>query len=120
MGGGDVSGKGRASVEYSRAQFEPGEVEALRNAFGKRSRVVIRRDPAGVDMKSLEEHKVRKDGLVDLLKEVPGYEGVAAKDCEYALEEAGFKKHADVDFDEFLEVCPSARFLLLRDADAFA
>jgi glycerol-3-phosphate dehydrogenase len=40
-----------------------------------------------------------------VLKEVPGYADITAKDTEYVLEEAGFKARADVDFDEFLEVC---------------
>jgi glycerol-3-phosphate dehydrogenase len=94
-------GKARPSVEYSRARFEAGEVEELRRAFGKRAFAVIVKDVNGQDA---EGEKIKKAELVEVLKEVPGYEDVQSKDCEYALEEAGFANRVDVNFDEFVEV----------------
>jgi glycerol-3-phosphate dehydrogenase len=110
--GTDTGGKGRPSVVYSRAQFEAREVEALRNAFRRRAKAVVSREPSGVGLGGVEERQqIRKDELVEVLKEVPGYEDVAAKDCEYVLEEAGFNDRNNVDFDEFIEVRLTACFV---------
>lgn len=84
-------GGGEGSV-YSRAQFEAGEVEALKGAFAKRARTVQGED------------RVRKDEIMDLLKEVPGYEAIPPRDCSYVLEEAGYKNKNDMGFEEFVEV----------------
>jgi glycerol-3-phosphate dehydrogenase len=92
--------KARTSVEYSRAQFEAGEVDALRHAFEKRAVGVVVRDGDG-DV--AEVRRIKKEELVELLKEVPGYEDTPVKDCEYVLEEAGFATRVDMDFDEFVE-----------------
>jgi glycerol-3-phosphate dehydrogenase len=90
--------KTRSSVEYSRARFEAGEVEELRRVFMKRAAQVT------VGEEVAEEERIKKVDLVEVLKEVPGYEDVAMKDCEYVLEEAGFSSRKDVNFDEFVEV----------------
>ncbi|KAJ6620300.1 FAD dependent oxidoreductase-domain-containing protein [Mycena sp. CBHHK59/15] len=90
-----------AAPAYSRAKFEKGEMAALKNAFGRWARTLD--GPAG------KEVKVAKTELLEVLKEVPGYEEIPAKDCDYVLEEAGFKSRVDVDFDEFLEICGSLK-----------
>ena len=95
--------KVRTSVEYSRAQFEAGEVDALRNAFEKRALGVMVRDVSGGGGGVTEVKKVKKEEIGVLLEEVPGYEGIPVKDCEYAVEEAGFASVVEVDFDEFVE-----------------
>jgi len=80
---------------YSRAQFEAGEITALRDAFVARTQQY----PAVED----ETHLGRADvfGLIESLK---GYEGVSRKDYEYALTETGFADKPDFNFDEFVEV----------------
>ena len=90
----------RPSVEYSRARFEAGEVEELRRVFAKRAVGVVARDGGGAG-----EERIKKVELVEVLKEVPGYEDIQGKDCEYVLEEAGFASRTDMNFDEFVEVC---------------
>jgi glycerol-3-phosphate dehydrogenase len=93
--------KVRMPVEYSRAQFEAGEVDALRQAFEKKASVVYLTDASGI----VEEmRKVRLEALVEIIKDIPGYEDIAAKDYDYALQEAGFAGRVDIDLDEFIEV----------------
>ncbi|KAI0715670.1 DAO-domain-containing protein [Cerioporus squamosus] len=88
--------KRRAAQEmvYSRAQFEAGEVEALRSAFGARAQ----------DGGKLETRQV-----YELVKGLPGFADVRARDCDYVLEEAGFARQPSVDFDEFVEICAELR-----------
>ena len=93
-------GSVKRGAAYGRAQFEAGEVAALKDAFAARARKVV--DVVG-DV-GVEERRVRKGELVEILKGVPGYERVRAQDYEYVLEEAGFKNLEDVGFDEFVEV----------------
>ena len=87
----------RAAQEmiYSRAQFEAGEVEALRTAFGGKAHAEDASAPAKLETKEVYE----------LVKGLPGFEEVRLKDCDYVLEEAGFARQPAVDFDEFVEVC---------------
>ena len=86
----------RAAQEmiYSRAQFEAGEVEALRTAFGGKAHAEGASAPAKLETKEVYE----------LVKGLPGFEEVRPKDCDYVLEEAGFARQPAVDFDEFVEV----------------
>lgn len=91
-------------VVYSRAQFEAGEVEALRLAFSGRAYAV-----AGPDG---EEMRLKKDELAEVLRDMPVYEGISVKDYEYALDEAGFQGWESLDFDEFLEVSGSELFVM--------
>ena len=76
---------------YSRAQFEAGEIVALRDAFVARTQQY----PAVED----ETHLGQADvfGLIENLK---GYEGVSRKDYDYVLTETGFAGKSDVNFDE--------------------
>jgi glycerol-3-phosphate dehydrogenase len=105
MGNGTVRGN-LQSVMYSRAQFEAGEIDTLKAAFGQRAAIVSPIDNArGAEGKNaVKELRLKKEDVQVLLKELPGYEGVHPKDFEYVLEEAGLGKKADIDFDEFVEV----------------
>lgn len=85
---------GREMV-YSRAQFEAGEIMALRDAFTTRTQQY----PAVED----ETHLGQAD-VIGLIKSLKGYEGVSQKDYEYVLTETGFADKPDFNFDEFVEV----------------
>lgn len=99
------SGGGRdaPNVVLSRALFESGEVELLREAFGKsvagRVGKVLKRD---------------SETIANVLRTVAGYENVRKKDCEYVLQQAA-TTHASasppsvdgdlpVDVEEFVEI----------------
>ncbi|KAF8992697.1 hypothetical protein BDQ17DRAFT_1546385 [Cyathus striatus] len=73
------------------SRFEAGELVALRAAFERHAN-------------GNGNRKVRKDEVLEVLGDVPGYEGVLGKDYVYVLEEAGFGDRVDVDFDEFVEI----------------
>ncbi|KDQ62798.1 hypothetical protein JAAARDRAFT_149905 [Jaapia argillacea MUCL 33604] len=88
-------------VTYSRAQFDAGEVDALRTVF---------------KTKADNTHRVDKRELPQLLKEVPGYENVRNKDVDYVLEESGFATRTSLDLDEFVEVCAELKDVLLAPA----
>ena len=90
-GGGEHVGPFKKA--YGRASFGAGEVIALRNAFLKRA-----------DVDEEEQPYVGVRALVEIMHEVPGYEGVKDKDLKYVLEENGMVTKNTVDFDEFLEV----------------
>jgi len=94
VGGLFERGKGRSRLlttpAYSRAQFEPGQVDELRRAFtGRLEQGVLR---------------LAREDVLPLVRALPGYESVRQKDFEYVLEETGFARQRDVDFDEFVEV----------------
>jgi glycerol-3-phosphate dehydrogenase len=80
-----------SNVGYGRAQFNPGEVDSLREAFIERSK-----DSAG---------RLAKETMREVLQHIPAYAGVRTKDFEYVLEETGLAGQKDVDVDEFVEVC---------------
>ena len=84
-----IAGVKKASTSNGRAQFAPGEVVALREAFLERSR-----DPAG---------RLGRAAVRELLMGLPAYAGVRTKDFEYVLEETGLAGQ-DIDADEFVEV----------------
>ncbi|KAI0953405.1 glycerol-3-phosphate dehydrogenase, variant 3 [Taiwanofungus camphoratus] len=92
----------RAAPEmvYSRAQFEAGEVEALRQAFASHAHLS---SPAPTDG-TLPQERMKHSEVFELVKGLPGYEGIKNKDYEYVLEEAGFVKSQEVDLDQFIEV----------------
>lgn len=83
---------------HSRAQFEAGEVDALREAFAARaSGLAGQGETGGVQRLGRQE-------LNAVLHEVPGYEKTREKEFDYVLDEAGFIQQLDFDFDEFVEV----------------
>ncbi|PCH39804.1 DAO-domain-containing protein [Wolfiporia cocos MD-104 SS10] len=81
---------------YSRALFEAGEVDALQTAFASRAK----------------EDRVKHEEALDLIRGLPGYGQVKRKDYDYVLEEAGFSKAKDIDFEEFVEICGELREVL--------
>ncbi|GBE83265.1 Glycerol-3-phosphate dehydrogenase, mitochondrial [Sparassis crispa] len=88
---------------YSRAQFETGEIETLQEAFESRAKAA---NP------SQEPECIAQTDVIELIRDLPGYEGVKMKDYDYVLEEAGFTKTQDIDFDEFVEICGGLREVL--------
>ncbi|KAI0736251.1 DAO-domain-containing protein [Fomitopsis betulina] len=95
-----VSRRRRAAPEmmYSRAQFETGEVEQLKAAFAGAAHGM--------------EAKLGHERVLELVKGLSGFAAVNRKDYDYVLEEAGFSKAQDLDFDEFVEICAELREVL--------
>ena len=98
-----------AEMVYSRAQFDTGEIEELREKFATRAHAESSVSATGATSLA----RVPTRDLFELVRELPGFEQVKPKDYEYVLEEAGFAKQGDVDFDEFVEVS-SRDFILPR------
>lgn len=94
-------------IFYSRAQFEAGEVEELRQAFTKRTKPKY--EPSTTPGGIVSPVRVAQTELFDLVQVMPGFEGIKRKDYDYVLEEAGYSKQSDLDFDEFVEVSFSRR-----------
>ncbi|KAJ7221662.1 FAD dependent oxidoreductase-domain-containing protein [Mycena pura] len=90
------------ALAYSRARFDGAELAALKSAFARGAREIP--GPAGPP-----EVRLVKPALRSVLREVPGYENISQKEYDYVLEEAGFKTRADLDFDEFLEICGTVK-----------
>ena len=88
----------RAAQEmvYSRAQFDAGEVEALRGEFDARAQKVESEQGA--------QTRLPTPAVFELVKGLRGFEEIKPKDYDYVLEEAGFARQKDLDFDEFVEV----------------
>ncbi|KAH9912848.1 uncharacterized protein BXZ73DRAFT_107184 [Epithele typhae] len=86
---------------YSRAQFDAGEVERLRGAFAAEAE----KEHPGAEA----EGTVAKAAAFELVKGLPGFEGVKMKDYEYVLEEAGFTAQKELVFDDFVEICAELR-----------
>ena len=84
---------------YSRAQFDAGELEALRGEFGARA-------PEAKEGGA----RLSRTDVYDLVKGLRGFEEVKPKDYEYILEEAGVALRKDLDFDEFVEVSGFTRY----------
>ncbi|EGO19186.1 hypothetical protein SERLADRAFT_479523 [Serpula lacrymans var. lacrymans S7.9] len=101
MVGADVPPAKRHDIMYSRAQFDAGELDGLKEAFGKRAVSVSSKDE---QRPGAQEKRLSKRDLPEVLKGLPTYEGIRAKDYDYVFLEAGFAHQIDVDFDEFVEV----------------
>ena len=91
----------RAAQEmvYSRAQFESGELEALKRAFEERARAT-----EGGQAQDGGEPRLETGQLYELVKGLPGFDAVRPKDYEYVMEEVGYGRSKDVDWNEFVEV----------------
>ncbi|KZT09159.1 DAO-domain-containing protein [Laetiporus sulphureus 93-53] len=98
LSAGERKRRGAPEMVYSRAQFETGEVDMLKEAFEKRTK-----EP---------QERLKNEEAFDLVKSLPGYEEIKGKDYDYVLEEAGFSKAEDVDFDDFVEICAGLRDVL--------
>jgi glycerol-3-phosphate dehydrogenase len=90
-----------AQMMYSQAQFEAGEVEEIRRAFIGRAETL---EPSTTQSGLTSPTRLQKAELFSLVKSLPGFEGIKSKDYDYVLEEAGYSRQNEVDFDEFMEV----------------
>ena len=87
---------------YSRAQFDAGEVEELRSAFSGRAKPKY--EPSMTPRGVVSPVRVSQPEIYDIVQGLPGFEGIKKKDYEYVLEEAGYARQGDLDFDEFVDV----------------
>lgn len=109
---------------YSRAKFEPGEIESLRDVFDRYA--VVADADAGLPEGSLADksRRLRKDRIKDVVQEFakewtrPEYERFRDADYRYVLTETGLQDREDVDFDEFVEVCENLKDVSLIPATA--
>ncbi|KAG6336876.1 hypothetical protein ID866_2202 [Astraeus odoratus] len=105
-------------LQYSRAKFEAGEIEALKEIFD-RSAVAAGEVLEGI---SATDKRLRKDQIKEVLKEFAtewpgsGYERFREADVRYVLSESGFHDREDVDFDEFVEICENLKDVSLVPA----
>ncbi|KAI0344433.1 DAO-domain-containing protein [Trametopsis cervina] len=91
---------------YSQAQFQAGEIEDIRHAFVSRAAAA---EPSAASSGSTSHSRLNKSELFDLVKTLPGFEGIKPKDYDYVLQEAGYARQNEVDFDEFMEICAELR-----------
>lgn len=100
-----VERRAAAEIIYSRAQFEAGEIEELRTAFSSHVKPTgAEQEASGSLTGSSPQVRVPRQALFDIIKGLSNFDAIKPKDYEYVLEEAGFAKQAEVDFDEFVEV----------------
>lgn len=93
----------------TRALFEPGEVDSLKNSF--LSKVSgTKQGPATGETEG--QPRLNKEDLLSLLRAIPGFEKVRNSEFSYVLVESGFSQQIEFDFDEFVEVSPSVHNLL--------
>lgn len=101
-----VERRAAAEIIYSRAQFEAGEIEELRTAFSSHVKPAGAEQETSGSLNGSSPHiRVPRQALFGIIKGLSNFDAIKPKDYEYVLEEAGFAKQAEVDFDEFVEVC---------------
>ncbi|KIJ17593.1 hypothetical protein PAXINDRAFT_110970 [Paxillus involutus ATCC 200175] len=94
---------------YSRAKFEAGEVDALKELFNRHA--IPRAEAQAPGVIAQADMRLRKADIRNVLKEFAsewpgdGYEGFREADYRYVFEEEGFKDREDVDLDGFVEIC---------------
>ncbi|KAF9222993.1 DAO-domain-containing protein [Gyrodon lividus] len=94
---------------YSRAKFEAGEVDALKELFNRRAVPPPEAQAPGTIAQA--DVRLKKADIANVLKEFAsewpgaGYESFREADYRYVFEEEGFKDRVDVDFDAFVEIC---------------
>ncbi|KAL0961472.1 hypothetical protein HGRIS_006416 [Hohenbuehelia grisea] len=91
----------RVPSSSPRALFAPGEIDALRGAFGQRAHKV------GVQAE--KQDVIQRGEIAAVLGAFPGYAHISKKEYEYVFEETGFASREELDFDEFIEVCGSLK-----------
>ncbi|KAH7923338.1 DAO-domain-containing protein [Leucogyrophana mollusca] len=105
--GGAVTKK--PGVTYSRAKFEAGEIDSLKELFARHAVPTSPRDHQAPPEVGAEERRLRKQHVREVLRALPGYEAIRAKDYDYVFDEAGFADREDIDLDEFVEICGSLK-----------
>jgi glycerol-3-phosphate dehydrogenase len=104
----------RARV-LGRARFEVGEVRVLKTIFDKHADVPpISTTPDQIDNKG----RISNTRILDVVKDVAGYEAITHKELEYVLAEAGFNEREALDWEEFLEVCGGLKEVTVLPAKA--
>ncbi|KAI5123140.1 hypothetical protein M0805_000843 [Coniferiporia weirii] len=106
----DVSAAVSAAVSYTRAQFEAGEVDALRGSFTARAGAS---DPAAASA-SPSGSRLPKAAVHELLRTIPEYDHVREGDLRYVLDEAGLAAREDFDFNDFVEICAGLKEITQR------
>jgi len=94
---------------YSRAQFEAGEVDSLKDIFANGAK-----GAAGAGETEGQLRVIKKEDLRVILRETPGYENIRSNEFNYVLDEAGFSKREAFDFDEFVEICAGLKEVSLQ------
>jgi glycerol-3-phosphate dehydrogenase len=92
-----LAGGGEKLRTLGRARFEAGEVGILKLVFDNHA--------TGEENKS----KLSTSLILDIVKQVSGYETITPKELNYVLDETGFKGREALDWEEFLEVCGGLR-----------
>jgi glycerol-3-phosphate dehydrogenase len=92
-----LAGGGEKLRTLGRARFEAGEVGILQVVFDNHA--------TGEESKS----RISTSVVLDVVKQVSGYETITSKEVNYVLDEAGFKGREALDWEEFLEVCGGLR-----------
>ncbi|KAH8113488.1 FAD dependent oxidoreductase-domain-containing protein [Phellopilus nigrolimitatus] len=92
-----------AAAPHTRAQFEAGEIDALRAVFDTRA------------VASADSHdRVRKADARELLRNLQGYENARESDVGYVLDEAGLTGLDAFDFNEFVHICAELKEVTAR------
>ncbi|KAG9315983.1 FAD dependent oxidoreductase-domain-containing protein [Chiua virens] len=117
---------------YSRAKFEAGEVDALRELFNRHATIVT---PASSSSSSSSDTsltdtlvppqpqlRLNRTGIQPMLKTFAydwpgaGYEGFRDSDYRYVFGQEGLDGWTDVDFDEFVEICGNLKDVSMMSA----
>ncbi|KAF7762401.1 hypothetical protein Agabi119p4_8994 [Agaricus bisporus var. burnettii] len=92
-----AGGGGEKLRTLGRARFEAGEVGILKSVFENH---LAEED---------SESRLPTSSILDIVKQVSGYETISPKEFNYVLDETGFKGQEALDWEEFLEVCGGLR-----------
>lgn len=109
-GGGSGGGMGISGEKVrvlGRSRFEVGEVGILKSVFDKHSSTTT------TDNKG----KLSTQSILEVVKQVSGYETITPKEFEHVLDETGFKGREELDWEEFLEVCGGLREVSVSPAE---
>ncbi len=110
------SGAAEKARVLGRARFEAGEVGILQSVFDKYSSTPV--SVAGAStINGGTKGKLATRSILEILRQVPGYEGITKKELEYVLEEAGFRGREELDWEEFLEVSGGLREVSVSPAE---
>ena len=92
---------------YGRAEFEAGEVDALREAFESAVRETrgLRGEPEATPSEALQENvRLPRDVVRSLLRSLPDYSRAREGELRSVLDETGLDSRRDFDFNDFVEV----------------
>ena len=84
---------------HSRAIFEAGEVDTIKNLFSSKAKGIEDQDGENEG-----QERIVKGELWELVHQLPGLEKIKQKELGYVLDEAGLSRQKDFDVHEFVEV----------------